>query len=65
MPDVTSTCHEDEAAEELALELAVKESRSDPRQSIPHALVRLDLLRDVEIARARIAALVAKGRREG
>ncbi len=65
MPDVIPPRIESEEAEQLALELAVEEARTDPRPSVPHDLVRQQLLRDVDVARARIADLAAKGRGEG
>jgi len=65
MPDVSPPEIKDEHSEHLALELAVYEARTDPRQSIPHDLVRRQLLQDVDVARARIADLTAKARGAG
>ena len=65
MPDVVPHATESEEAEQLALELAVQEARRDPRASVSHDVVRRQLLRDVDIARARLADLAAKGLGEG
>jgi hypothetical protein len=65
MPDVIPARIESEDAEQLALELAVEEARTDPRASVSHDFVRRQLLQDASVARARIANLALKGRGEG
>ncbi len=56
---------EDDEAERLALEAAIDESLADPRASVDHAIVRVQLLADAERATQRIEELAARRAREG